>query len=110
MIHSPSASRSTPLVGLGEGGAGGRVLPEMDIDVVAPAVLRRDLGDGAIDRASLGELRLNMNDGCLPSGLGPLALADIDIVAAAIDAIDDQVVAVIELVGEPARHDPAGDW
>jgi hypothetical protein len=30
-------------VGLGEGGAGGRVVPEMDIDVVAPAVLRRDL-------------------------------------------------------------------
>jgi hypothetical protein len=89
----------TSHTGLGEAGTCGRVVPEMDIDIVAPAVRRRDFGDGAIDSSGP---RLDVDDGALQGRFSRLDLADIDVAAAAADTIDDQLLAVIALVGEPA--------
>jgi hypothetical protein len=44
-----------------------------------------------------------VDDGALQSGFSRLAIADIDVAAAAVDTVDHQLLAVIALVGEPAR-------
>ena len=48
----------------------------------------------------LGVLRIDAHDGAFGRGLGRFPLADVDIVGAAIESVDDQVMAVVDLVGQ----------
>src|SRR3546814_14496516 len=90
-------------MGWGERGRGGRGGPEMDVDTLPPLVRGGDLRDGAIDRSRLGALRLDGDDGAFRKGIRRIGPADLDVMGPAIDTIDDQVVAVVDLVREDRK-------
>src|SRR5262245_8665391 len=85
-----------PHMGFGETGAGGRVLTTVDIDVIPSSIGSRDFGNCAIDLPGLGMLRIDPHDGAFGRWLGRFPLADVDIVRATIESVDDQVMAVVD--------------
>ena len=86
---------------LGEGGGCSRIMVEVEVETVPAAMGGGDLGHGAVDHARLGWPRLDRHDAAPGEGLGRVGPADIDVMGPAVDPVDDQVVAVVELVGEP---------
>ena len=74
-------------------------MSEVDVDAVAPTVGGRDLCDGTIGRARFGRLRFDPHNGPLGDRLCSLSFSDVDIMAAAVDPIDDEIVAVVQLIG-----------
>ena len=96
-----------PDVSFGEGRGYARVMSEVDVDGVTTAIGCRDIRDGAIDRPRLGPLRRDGDDGALRRRLGRIRPSDVDVTGPTVNAVDDQVVPVVEPVREPARHDAA---
>ena len=95
-----AASRRGPLTMASKTGAGGRVVTKVDIDVIPPTVYSRYFGNRAIDLPGLGVLRIDAHDGAFGRGLGRFALADVDVVGAAVESVNDQVMAVVDLIGQ----------
>jgi hypothetical protein len=85
------------------------IVAEMNVDIVSPAVRGSDLGKGAIDLLDLDGPWHDAHDRTVRDRLDGVALADVDIMAAAIDTIDDQIMAVVEFVGETARDNAPYD-
>src|SRR3546814_18118630 len=86
-----AADRLQPAhMGFGKTGAGGRVVTEVDIDVIPSTVGSRDFGHRAIDLPGLGVLGLDAHDGTFGRGLGRFPPADVDIVGAAVGSVDNQ--------------------
>src|SRR3546814_11941967 len=88
--------------------SGERLLLEMKRDRVASTVGRRDLRHLQIRGAHLRDAPGHAHDRTDRQCLGMLSPAKADIVGAAINAIDDQIVAVAPLVGEAALDDQNG--
>ena len=83
-----------------------RVVPEMRIHVVATIICSSDGGDGPVGDADLSRLRHDTDDRAFGNCRKIGALADADEMAAAIPAVDDQIMTVGMLVGEPAGREP----
>src|SRR3546814_17816603 len=81
----------------------------MRVDRIAPVIGGRDLDYGAIDGTHAAAARSNLDDGVFRDRIDHLALADLGIVGAAIDAVDQKIVSVFLFVGEAAHHDAADD-
>ncbi len=81
----------------------------MDGDVVPAAVGGRDLRHRAVDRAGVGAARADRDNGSLAGRVGRVGLADLDVMRPAVDPVDDQVVAVVELVRQAPRHHPTDE-
>lgn len=79
----------------------------MEIDTVAPLMLGSDVSHRAIDIAYLDRCGREADDTCSREGL--LVLADVGIMAVAIEGIDDEVAPVAMLVGQARGDDPAYD-
>ena len=94
-------------MGFGKSLARARIVTEMDIDAVPAFVRCSDFGHGAIDGARAGWPWLDRDDRAGRHRLRLGALADLDIMRPAVDPIDDQVVPIVELVGQASRqHSP----
>src|SRR5690606_3551256 len=87
----------------------GRVVTEMKVDAVAASVRRGDLGDGAVGGAGVRGRRSDAYDRARWKSLRRLAPSDVDIVDAAVGGVDDQVVTIIEFVGQAAFDHPSDD-
>ncbi|GLV24514.1 hypothetical protein TomTYG45_09550 [Sphingobium sp. TomTYG45] len=83
------------------------VLREMEVDTVSALMLGSDFSHRAIDIAYLDRCRRQADDAARSNSL--LVLADIGIVAVAINAVEDQIAPVAMLVGQASGDDPAGD-
>src|SRR5260221_4915989 len=94
-----------PDVGFGEGSGCGRIMVEMRFYIVPATVRGGDLCDGMVDLPRLGPFRIDGDDDSLRRRLRRFGVADLDIVRAAIDPIDDEVMSVVDLVGETACED-----
>ena len=81
----------------------------MGVNIIASAIGGGDRRDGPIDFPHFRAERLDPHDRTRrQAGIGFRALADRHIMAAPVHAIDDQIMAIGMLVGEPAcQH--AGD-
>ena len=85
--------------------ARGGIMLEVDVNAVPALVGGGDLGDGAIHLARLGRAVGQADDAA--DRKASLRLADVGVVAAAVDAVDHQIAPVALLVGKPARdHAP----
>src|SRR3546814_7294649 len=73
-------------------------------DRVAPAIGGGDLGDGMIDRAHPAAARRDLDDGVFRDRLDRFAFADFGIMGAAVDAVDQQIMAVFMFVGERSEE------
>ena len=82
----------------------GRVVAQMQIDRITPAIGARDRVDRPVDLTHTGLTRHDPNDRALRRCLGRVARTDIDMMDAAIDSIDQQEVPVAMLIGQAARH------
>src|SRR3546814_8110926 len=60
--HAPHGFE-TPDMGFGKAFAGGRVVPQMRVDRIAPAIGGGDLGYGAIGGANAAVARFDLHDG-----------------------------------------------
>jgi len=80
----------------------------MRIDRVASAIGGSDLSDDSIDRPHTAAARRNPHDGQIGYRLDALARPDLGKVGAPVDPVDNQIMPVVELVGE-AAHDHAPD-
>ena len=71
----------------------------MRVDIVAPAIGGGDLGDRAIDLPHLRRRAATIRT-IAPSASGSTAspLPMLDIMAAAVDPVDDQIMAIVKLV------------
>src|SRR3989344_9575024 len=98
-----------PDMRFGEAFAGGRIVLQMGVDRIAPAVRRRDLVDRPIDGANAAIAWRDPDDGIFWGRVDRLALADLGIMGAPVDAVDQQIMTVFMFVGEPAHHDAADD-
>ncbi len=80
---------------------------EVDVDAVPSLVGGGDLGDGPVHLARLGRAVGQADDAA--DRKASLRLADVGVMAAAVDAVDHQIAPVALLVGEPARDDAPDD-
>ncbi|EGF94730.1 hypothetical protein BDIM_15580 [Brevundimonas diminuta ATCC 11568] len=81
----------------------------MKVDAVAASVRRRDLGDGAVGGAGARGRRSDAHDRARRKRFRRLAASDVDIVDAAVGGVDDQVVTIVEFVGQAALDHPSDD-
>src|SRR3546814_12555126 len=81
----------------------------MRIDIVAPLVRHSDLRDRPVDLSHPPCARHYAHDRVALQWLVRLALPDIGIMGATVDAIDHQIMTVMQPVGEPAQSDTAKD-
>src|SRR3546814_6950747 len=79
----------------------------MGVDRVTPLIGGGDLGDRAVGLAYPGLDRRDTDDGAVGVGLDILALAEFDIMRAPIGRLDDQIVAIVDLVGQAALDHPS---
>src|SRR3546814_2651523 len=96
---------SSDLMGFGETFAGDGVVLQMGVDRIAPGIGGGDLGDGAIDGPDAAAVRRDLDDRILGDRADCLALPYLGIVGAAIDRLDNDIMAVGDLVGQPARSE-----
>ena len=80
---------------------------EVDVDAVPAFVRGGDLGDGPVHLARLGRAIGQADDAA--DRKASLRLADIGLVAAAVDAVDHQIAPVAFLVGDSPRDDAPDD-
>ena len=85
------------------------VVLEVEVDGVAPVVGGGDLGDGSVHSPRLDVLWPHAHDAAVRCRLGRLAPADVDVMGPPIHPVDDQVMPVLEFVGQPARHHAPDD-
>jgi ribonucleotide monophosphatase NagD (HAD superfamily) len=85
----------------------GRVVFEVKVNAVAPTMRIGDSCDGRVNRLDGRVLGCDGNDAPVRSGLGRVRVADLDVVDAAVDCVDDKIMTVRELVGEASRDDAA---
>src|SRR3546814_10389335 len=81
-------------MGFGECLAGTRIMLQMRIDIVAPLVRHSDLRDRPVDLSHPPCARHYAHDRVALQWLVRLALPDIGIMGATVDAIDDQIMTV----------------
>src|SRR3546814_19758391 len=74
----------------------------MGVDRIAPGIGGGDLGDGAIDGPYAAAVRRDLDDRILGDRADCLALPYLGIVGAAIDRLDNDIMAVGDFVGQPA--------
>src|SRR3546814_5570216 len=79
----------------------------MRVDRIAPAIGGGDLGYGAIGGANAAVARFDLHDGIFRYRADGLALADLGVMAATVDRLDDDIVAVGIFVRQPALDDTA---
>src|SRR3546814_20775049 len=79
----------------------------MRVDRIAPAIGGGDLGYGAIGGANAAVARFDLHDGIFRYRADGLALADLGVMAATVDRLDDDIVAVGIFVRQPAPDDTA---
>lgn len=84
------------------------IMAQMQVDRIMTVIGCGDLGDGAIDVPDAASHWGDPNDGVLGNRLDRVATTDIDIVAAPVDPVDQQIVAVAQFIGE-ATSDHAPD-
>lgn len=84
-----------------------RILFQVEIDTVVALMMGSDIGHGAIDIAYLDRRGRQADDAAGSDSLR--VLADISIVAASIDTVDDEIAPVTILVGKAGRDHPADD-
>src|SRR5487761_13540 len=77
----------------------------MDVYTVASCVRPGDLCDSAIDTAGRDRFRLDRHDGAFWDRLDSGGPADVDVMPAAISAINDEIMTIIELVRQATVHD-----
>jgi hypothetical protein len=82
---------------------------KVNVEIIMPIVGGRDFGDGTIDLPGLRTLRVDAHDAAFRRGFGRLALADLDVMASTVHRVDDEVMAVVDLVGKTARYDATDD-
>ncbi len=83
---------------------------EVEIGAVAALMSRRDRGDGPVDRLDGWLFQCDGDYAALRRGFRRVGLADFEMVNTAIYSIEDQIVAIGELVGEAACHHAADQW
>src|SRR3546814_5666771 len=89
--HDPAHRFEPADMGFGKALAGVRIVPQMRVDRIAPVIGGRDLDYGAIDGTHAAAARSNLDDGVFRDRIDHLALADLGIVGAAIDAVDQKI-------------------
>ena len=82
-------------------------MPQVNVDAVPPLVGGGDLGNGPVHLARLGRAVGQADDAA--DRKASFRLADIGVMAAAVDTIDHQIAPVAILVGESARDDAPDD-
>src|SRR5690606_13985982 len=88
--------------------AGGRVVPQMDVDRVAPAIGGGDLGNRAIDGTNAAAATwCDLDDGVFGDRADRFALANLGIMGAAVDRLDDDIMTVGIFIGQAALDDTA---
>src|SRR3546814_5578097 len=85
-----------------------RIVAQMGVNRVAPIVRRGDLDVGPVDGAHAPSVRRDTDDRAFGCRLGQISPTDVRIMDTPIDPIDEQIMAIAMLVGEPA-HDDATD-
>src|SRR3546814_12512936 len=88
------------------------VLPEIHRythPLSSPRTLHTFRGGVSVAVPRRGPLRCDRNVRTVRQRLGRVGPADIDVMGAAVDTVYDQVVAVVDLVGETARDDAADE-
>ena len=88
--------------------ASGRVVAQMGVDGVAPAVRRRDLDYGSIDGTDAAAARRDLDDRVVGDRVDRFPPADFGIMGAPVDAVHQQIVTVVVFVSQ-ATHDDAAD-
>jgi hypothetical protein len=89
--------------------AGTGVMRQMRINIIAPLIGGCDRCDGLVDNADTAAPRCDFQNRVFGNRSDPVTFADIDIMDMAIDAIDDQIMAIMIFVGKPSRDDPPRD-
>lgn len=94
---------------LGKAFGGERIMLEVHIDAVTAAVCGSDVGDCTVDLPGLGIPRRDTHDAAVGRRFRQLAFADVYPMAFAVNAVDDEVMPIVDFVGEPARDEAADD-
>lgn len=118
MIHVPSGSRATPWATLriasslrtcasSESLGRSRIVTKTRVDRVAATVRSGDIDNSPIDIANTIFGGRDPGDRAIPQRTYIVAAADIDIVGAPVGRLDDQIMAIVDLVGEAALDNPS---
>ena len=76
----------------------GWIMTQMQVDGIAPAMGGCDFGNRPVDGPCLGRFRFDPDHCAGRDRLHRFAFADIDIMAAPIDPVDNQIMSVIQLL------------
>ena len=91
-----------PDVGFGKALAGGRIVLQMRVDRVAPAIGGGDFGDRAIGGPNAAAARPDLDNRILGDRTDRSALPDLGIMGTAVDGFDDDIMTVGMFVGQSA--------
>src|SRR5258708_6917792 len=85
------------------------IVPQMNIEIIAPAVGGGDLNNSTVDRPPADRFWLHRDDAALPYCIDRFGDTDVYIMAKTVGGIDDEVMAVVEFVGQASFNDPSHD-
>lgn len=97
-------------MGLREPLRGRGIVPKVGLDRIDPAIARGDLRHVPVHLSRLRANRHHPHDRSLRKRLDRIAHADLDIVSAPVDTVEDEIVAIPKLVGEASRRHAADQW
>jgi hypothetical protein len=88
---------------------GSRVMAEVKFDGIAPLICRCDFEDRAIDGARCDRAGRDSDDCTFRRRLRGVTASDADPMGTTVDAVDDEIVLILDLIGKAARNDPANE-